>query len=1029
MAVEFEPLVFEIKQGSNDAAKGVDALVQSLGKLKAVTGQMSALSHTASSLKKLNNTLNGFRAETLTKLASALETLNRVQDIRIPQSLSRNIAAVSGALTIIKPEHIELLNKLSDAISNLKNVQDITLQRSLGDRIRSIAEGLNYLTEDGISRFERLTAGLQQIGQMGNVRIPNVNIQGQNASRLPTVPRDSGIQQSTGITEARSRIDAARSSIAEVRSHMEQVRASTAAAVQQIEMFSQVLSGISQAASIAATAIRIIVRVVRVVINVLKRAAEILRTVITQAGRLAASVGKVLMNPFVKLGGSISKSVKGLGQFFSSLKRIAMYRLIRSAIAAITQGISTGIQNLYQYSKLAKTQFAESMDKIATSALYVKNSLAAMVSPIYNAIAPAIDMIADKFVTVLNKINQVFASLFGQKTYTAARKIEAEFAKIKSHLIGIDELNVIDDDQPPVNEMFEELPIDTDISNFVDRLKKIFEDADWETLGRMLGDKINDLIEKIDWEKIGKTIGNCLDAAIKTAYYFLKEIDFQKAGAAVATLINNLLESVDWEYLGRLLVVKITSMWDFAIGFLRELDWGEVGHSIFTFIIGALHEFSEWLDEIDWVDLGETLLRKLQDFFENFDFGEVIKTISTTLGKAVKAMKDLLTPLWNSFKEWWNEHIKGKDFLETIKNLGNYLANFVNEYIVTPFFDAFLGGSKGSGNFDPTKKLMENMQSYMRGGSVDIGEMLTDIMSDADLSLIDKFKAVGQMIMYGVLYGIHEMIKDQWLLSFFVEPFLGVVCKLFGINSPAESMMPIGEYIFLGLLEGIKEKIKTIYDWIKENIVQPIGEAIGEFRENVKEVAGTIWEWITEGFHDISDTIKEIAGTIWDWITEGFHSIVDKIKEIAGTIWDWVTEGIKDIAEKIRDIAVTVWGWISEGFHKIVDKVKGLGRTVIGWVKNAFSGKKDDTGTSMGEQIVANMEDGAINGVSQFDDTSRTIVDSIYKSMTTVGNNGKISMLEELAGKIVTGLIDAMRNAMSNNLEGYDLAESLKSFS
>ena len=135
MAVEFEPLVFEIKQGSNDAAKGVDALVQSLGKLKSATGNLSALSQTASSLKKLNNALSGFRAETLTKLASALETLNRVQDIRIPPSLSRNIAAVSGALTIIKPEHVDLLNRMSDAIVRLGRVQDITLQRSLGVRI------------------------------------------------------------------------------------------------------------------------------------------------------------------------------------------------------------------------------------------------------------------------------------------------------------------------------------------------------------------------------------------------------------------------------------------------------------------------------------------------------------------------------------------------------------------------------------------------------------------------------------------------------------------------------------------------------------------------------------------------------------------------------------------------------------------------------------------------------------------------------------------------------------------------------
>ena len=51
MAVEFEPLVFEIKQGSNDAAKGVDELTESLKKLKSATSNLSALNQTASSLK------------------------------------------------------------------------------------------------------------------------------------------------------------------------------------------------------------------------------------------------------------------------------------------------------------------------------------------------------------------------------------------------------------------------------------------------------------------------------------------------------------------------------------------------------------------------------------------------------------------------------------------------------------------------------------------------------------------------------------------------------------------------------------------------------------------------------------------------------------------------------------------------------------------------------------------------------------------------------------------------------------------
>ena len=81
------------------------------------------------------------------------------------------------------------------------------------------------------------------------------------------------------------------------------------------------------------------------------------------------------------------------------------------------------MKNLYQYSLIVGTDFARSMDKLATSSLYLKNSMAAMVSPIINSLAPALDLIVDKVVSMLNAINQLIAKLSGSDTYTAARKI------------------------------------------------------------------------------------------------------------------------------------------------------------------------------------------------------------------------------------------------------------------------------------------------------------------------------------------------------------------------------------------------------------------------------------------------------------------------------------------------------------------------------------------------------------------------------------------------------------------------------
>lgn len=972
MAVEFEPLVFEIKQGSNDAAKGVDELVQSLGKLKSVTGNLSVLTKTTSQLKKLNAELGKFQnVDKLAKLAGALASLSKISNIKVPTGFYKNLAGIAGATTI--------------------------------------------LTEEGVSRFERLAAALKEVGRVGNIKIPNTNVPPtQNTAVLPRgVPKNLGIQNTVGKATVQNQIDAAKASVAEARSRVEEVRASTAAAEQQAQAFVQALAGISQAVSIAVAGIRLFVNAVNFMVRVLKKVAEVLKkvagvlkTVITQAGKLAISIGKVLLRPITNFGKRVNKAVAGLKQFFSSITRIAMYRLIRTAIAFITQGIKTGIDNLYQWSKLLNGSFAKSMDKIATSALYVKNSLAAMVAPLINAVAPVIDMLGDKMVDLMNKINLALARLFGQSTYIVAKKISDEYGKIKSHLIGIDELNVIQEDNPPYNEMFEELPI-TGISDLIERLKEAFESGDWEGLGRLLGDKVNDAIDAIDWDGIGNKIGYWLDAAIKTAYFFLKEIDFVKAGESVADLINSLLEAVDWEYLGRLLVEKITAMWDFAIGFLSELDWGEVGHSLFTFIIGALDEFSEWLDEIDWVSLGETLLQKIKDFFEEFDWKEIIKTISTTLGKVVKSMKDLLTPLWNSFKEWWNEHIKGKDFLETIKNLGEYLVKFVDEYIVSPFFDALFGGSKGEGKFDPNQKLMDNMKKYMEGDTVQVGDMLKDVLTDDDLSLIDKFKAVGQLILYGVLYGIHMMIEDKWLLKFFVDPFLGIICKLFGIHSPAKEMEPIGNDIYLGVLEGMNPKTPEQLKALKD-VVLAVINAIGKFiidnlaliKENGKKILNAIGDGITANISSFLQIFTDLLDGI-DRILKGGVELVITVIDAASGVIEKIGQALEDITGATAEVIVTAIDAASGVISTIGQALEGIvntGARLVITAIDAASGVIEAVGQAAQDIVTA----GANLIVTATDAASGVIeaVGQAARNIVTAGANLIVTAIDAASGVI-----------------------------
>ena len=129
------------------------------------------------------------------------------------------------------------------------------------------------------------------------------------------------------------------------------------------------------------------------------------------------SAGKFVVSDFIKPFTSAIKTVK---TWKNALGRIAFYRAVRTAIKMVTDGFSTGIKNLYEYSKAVGTQFAPAMNSLATSAQYLKNSLGAMAAPLVQALAPAIDYLIDKFVALLNVIGKVFAALTGKSTFSQA---------------------------------------------------------------------------------------------------------------------------------------------------------------------------------------------------------------------------------------------------------------------------------------------------------------------------------------------------------------------------------------------------------------------------------------------------------------------------------------------------------------------------------------------------------------------------------------------------------------------------------
>lgn len=267
---------------------------------------------------------------------------------------------------------------------------------------------------------------------------------------------------------------------------------------------------------------------------------------------------------------SMFPSISGLIKRFSS---IAKMRAIRYVIRQVTSSFREGIENLYHYSDAVGTSFAPAMDQAATALQQMKNSIGAAVAPAIQALIPILQTVVNWFITGINYLNQFFALLNGQSTWTRALPAQASaFEKntdeakkasraMKELLADWDELNIIQSNSSSgsgsaspaatdYSKMFEEVSEYNDtIERIVSGIKDQFGDI-WSLAKRIgvavLGWKFSNAFSLI----LG-TLGGLIGTAITIGLVFDISTIFTKnfletgnAGWLVGDLVTTLLGGV-----------------------------------------------------------------------------------------------------------------------------------------------------------------------------------------------------------------------------------------------------------------------------------------------------------------------------------------------------------------------------------------------------------------------------------------------------------------------------------------------------
>ena len=770
----------------------------------------------------------------------------------------------------------------------------------------------------------------------------------------------------------------------------------------------------------------------------------IVKSGFSKASGVISGFGKALGKGLAGKAKSAVTSLKGLSKpadkaAKSILKLSNMFKLmlIRMAMRAVVQGVKEGMQNLVQYSGDAN----QAMSELTSSMTYAKNSFAAAFAPILSFVVPAITVLINALATAVGYVNQFFSALGGKGTFVRAKKVNQDYAAslkktggaakqagkdAKKALAPFDDLVQIQregaDDSSggssggiDPSQMFETVAIDQGISDFANKLKELWQAGDWEGIGQLIGQKINDSVQKftdyiswdnvgakitafvtafttlfnslvanIDWYSIGIMMGTGINTLVNTLYLLLTQIDWLMLGSALATGLNGMVATIDWNLfgatLGAFFQAKISGLYGFvdtadwpligqAIGnglngTISQIDWGMLGLLFATGLGGLFSVAGNFAQTFDWTGFGNSIALSLSTFFRTFDWA----------GSGT-AISDFVLGLLNAFVTF----IKETDWTA----LGTGVAEMA---LAIDWWGILLA----------------------------VIDAVLQTLKAVVLASWGLLSEIGKSLWEGFCKGVKTFFSDPkaFIRDNIVDPFVKYFKELFGIHSPSTVMAEMGQYLWDGFCNGIKEFFSNPGAFVKANITDPFVNGLKSLLgiHSPSTVLAGIGSYAVQGFNQgvtseqtaSQNVVQSWASGVANWFSEkfgigtgdsveskkwansimsGFNNTVRKNYTQSQTVMEtWAenvrkwfvgvdeNQGVNELSwTKFADLIIQAFKAKIEGSHS---ETQGPVETWARNVKEWFWGDSDPQGTggmyAAFYDMAKRINEGFANGISDF---------------------------------------------------------------
>lgn len=724
-------------------------------------------------------------------------------------------------------------------------------------------------------------------------------------------------------------------------------------------------------------------------LEVLNQKHDVLRLKQEKAAEGYKRLGSVAKQSFDKVNKSVKKSGGLLGTIATRFKGLALslliFNQISKAFRTLTQGIKEGFKNLYE----GNERFKNSVDNLKASALTLKNSFASAFAPLVEIAIPYIQRFIEWLTKAVNLIGQFIAALTGRKTYTKAIKQTAKASDdaakatkkeadameeaqeaAEGYLSPLDEINKysreeeikspktkkedeIEEPEASPETMFEEIPIDNRILDFLQKLKDFLKPVidyaqklkdifmqgffdglgDWEYRWQSIKDSIASIKDSLIDIFTDPAVLAAADGWAQSVAYMLGSLAGSMASIGL-TMATNLLGGIS-KYLEqnkeriKEYLVSMFDIWEevnymFAdlfqsIAYVFEAFASEQGQQLTANIIGIFLDTFMGITELAsklFRDLTQLIIKPFVDNKEGFR--TALEGFLGVLAEVTGTIKQGIDDTFDKLNEVYDTHFK--PFFDSVaQGLSDLVGKFLEFWNgnVQPILEEW------AADFDVL--WTEHIQPLLNNAAEFLGKV-ADLLKALWENILQPLIA---WIIENILPKILPVIQAIWdmlvnFVSYIADAINGIITILGGIIDFLTGVFTgdwelafqglqdiVGGFIdtVMSLIEGfvtlILDAVKALWEGVKasfEGFVDAALAGIEGFLDWIKENVVNKGNEIKQGFEDFLAGVKEKWDSGWDALKEKVKSIIDGIKETIQSAFDWIAEKVNAIGEKLSSI-------------------------------------------------------------------------------------------------------------------------------